>query len=653
MVDTSKIPSPKHGNKVKVIKRDFNTEDIADLVLEVDGQDDKRFCDFARQFEPTERGLYKLWDFVKYKIEYRADKFGDQDVKSAASLWSMGVGDCKSKTIFVNQVLRCLGVDYTIRFTSYGGFFSRKKVTHVYSIAHLPEGDVIIDTVYHFYNKEKKYTYNKDYTMGRLASISGIGSAELLADSEVRKEFKAIKDKQSYVPKGRFLEYSKMTDGEVTAQLMFRQMQILGGMKPEQKAIMQAGEKLVDKVLMNQGKGIHGLGAASFAGIHVPKELNGVAAALKKATTKGQAALSHSRIDQGKRQTLPAPKKPGIGLANSEVFTLDDVFEVFTQGFHPPKPTYIFGSTTPYKKDYDIIMPKVCQLFKQWEAAGKLPKVYPSNPNGSPFATPQYPRKGLPRDFDSVCSALSPWRGTAGALNDLTSFQLGFISQADKEVFIRELEIASGIYDEYLNNTFVENTNGSPGTYAIYDTSYLQGVQIGGQSIALNQWPGPVVAKSIAQGQWFDGMTNFTGLSRNNVSNIARNNIIFDSSAQPEATLKNSLLWSNPNISIIPLPAIVAAITAIMAAIGSAVAGVVESVNKAEALDRLRADNANLPRNAGPGSALNEGDWPPPTGAPLQTGGGTAPSTNTGSNTGLLLGAAAAAAGLWYMNQEK
>ena len=128
--------------------------------------------------------MRKLWQFVKYNIRYKEDPEGFQFVKYPFRLYNDDVGDCKSFTLFIVSVLQNMGIPYTIRFTRY----ATGPVTHVYPVAHLPDGDVIVDAVWTHFDSEKKY-YSKaenfkfEKRMSAIYKLSGIGAAEATAAS--------------------------------------------------------------------------------------------------------------------------------------------------------------------------------------------------------------------------------------------------------------------------------------------------------------------------------------------------------------------------------------------------------------------------------------------------------------------------------------
>lgn len=169
MINVGLIPPPENSEKVFYDKG--TTEDIIEVVLKgCNANIKKGFNKFCNQFSKNEQGLRDLWSFIKYRITYQVDDDGRQDVLLPSALWDRGWGDCKSKTVFTVHVLRCLGIPFTVRFAGYSG----KSLTHVYCIAYLNDEEYIIDTVFDFFNREKKYKHKKDYTMNNKSVLNGI-----------------------------------------------------------------------------------------------------------------------------------------------------------------------------------------------------------------------------------------------------------------------------------------------------------------------------------------------------------------------------------------------------------------------------------------------------------------------------------------------
>lgn len=122
----------------------------------------------------------KLWDFVKYHIEYRPDKRGVEQVRSPRRLISDGFGDCDCGTAFIATclyALRFLGAPNVIlRITKY----KEDRFQHIYPVVLLQNGqEVILDFVVHKFNYEEPYTEKKDLKMD-LQFLDGIGDNNAL-----------------------------------------------------------------------------------------------------------------------------------------------------------------------------------------------------------------------------------------------------------------------------------------------------------------------------------------------------------------------------------------------------------------------------------------------------------------------------------------
>jgi len=208
----------------KLVKRKFNTQDIMDLVLEAVSKNNisQDTREFSKAISPDREGMRKIYDFLLNEIRYKTDPRGSQWVKSPARLWSDREGDCKSYTVFTVSVLQNLGLDYMIRFVSFG--WMSKRITHVYPIAILPNGEqIIIDAVWgeegrkdgsreDRFNSEKSYTYKIDYHMENgLAYLTGTQQEEDILDRILAID-QAIPD--DILPAGGY-DVTQLTEGQL------------------------------------------------------------------------------------------------------------------------------------------------------------------------------------------------------------------------------------------------------------------------------------------------------------------------------------------------------------------------------------------------------------------------------------------------------
>ncbi len=267
MIDTNLIPKPK--NKRKVVVKIGNTQDIINSILKLDRTyKSKGFDKFARQFKGRD-GLKRLWTFVKYQIKYKKDSFDTSLQLTPPALWKRRFGDCKSKTLFVNAVLRTLGIPYIIRFTNYKR--GEKNIKHVYTVAIINGEEIPIDTVYSVFGKEKKYIKKIDYPMTEIIEVSGFGSGtrvptskasakpQLLIKVPKQQEIKPLalalkkleesKQRQRYVTEQPEIRFSKISEGKAILQLAERELTLIGTMQPEKKKDADIGIDLIRKAL--------------------------------------------------------------------------------------------------------------------------------------------------------------------------------------------------------------------------------------------------------------------------------------------------------------------------------------------------------------------------------------------------------------------
>ena len=131
-----------------------------------------------------------IWNFLKKKINYKADPHHTQSIKLPARFLSDGYGDCKSYTLFTAAIAQSLGIPYSIR---YAGYDNSGIPSHVYTVLHSKNGDVIVDGVWHRFNDEKPYNFKQDTKM-KVQTLSGVCTPgdQLAKMPDTLKEAKVI-----------------------------------------------------------------------------------------------------------------------------------------------------------------------------------------------------------------------------------------------------------------------------------------------------------------------------------------------------------------------------------------------------------------------------------------------------------------------------
>lgn len=306
MIDTSLIPKPE--NTTKVVKKLGDTQDIIESIIRVDQKyRSKEFDRFARQFD-TKDGLKRLWDFVKHQIEYKKDDFDKSLQLTPAALWKKKSGDCKSKTLFVNAVLRALNVPYIIRFTSYSA--TNKDVKHVYTVAVIDGKEIPIDTVYKVFGKEKKYKYKKDYPMAEIVEISGfnpvvakqplptrkqmVDAANVGNDPRVIKKQEEIRQKQQYVKPQEPIPFNKISEAEASLRIQRNELELIQVLRPDRAKLAEKGLKLINRAIK---------GDFSCGGV-IPNELAGTVKKIKFAEKQQHRSAMSFGIDQETKNIL-------------------------------------------------------------------------------------------------------------------------------------------------------------------------------------------------------------------------------------------------------------------------------------------------------------------------------------------------------------
>jgi hypothetical protein len=173
----SKLGISAPDGKTRIIRDVHNTGDIIQLVLEHDGQYVSQVDKFTAKLrgEPVYDQCKYIWQTLRNNVKYIPDGPESQNLKSPARLFSDGVGDCKSFSLFETNCLRSLGIPYCYRFVS---FRSDPTPTHVYVVANPgKKNEIIMDGVLPNFDYQKPFTFKYDVPMlSMLTGVPGMGA---------------------------------------------------------------------------------------------------------------------------------------------------------------------------------------------------------------------------------------------------------------------------------------------------------------------------------------------------------------------------------------------------------------------------------------------------------------------------------------------
>lgn len=662
MIDTSKIPQP--AGQYKSIKKNGSTNDIIKSINGMDNYYNTEFCEFSQQFSGGKEGLRKLWSFVKYKIKYQKDEFSKSKQIAPPALWEIGKGDCKSKTLFINAVLRCLKIPYIIRYTNYNK--RDKHFKHVYTVAIYQSRELPIDSVYDFFGIEKKFNQKKDFkTMPEIIEISGIEQNRL---PSVKKNFGCfqvgesaakvteLKQKQKYVEKPEPIQFSKISEGQASIEIAIRELEIIKVMKPESAKIADIGLNLLQRAKK---------GNFCLTG-NIPEQLRGTAYKIKQAETKQHLRANGNGITGEKiaklRNKIKSEKNRGINgipgkFCMNKLWCIQDVITnqvTDTIRANPyvyqtwPTGSMLFetcqnligNNNSCYHDGGDHSFARFLDWGgSSWDALdlGVWDNNFPNNPDGLTFENNlfyQYGRESKYRvNFDEFGAGMEavklklmqtgllpePALTPTNARYDIT---LGTTAQYD--LLIEELNASSGVLDKFVNDIMsangIDNPNGTMGSGLFY--SFADGVTVNNQIISPNRMPNTVISKKGFQDQFLDSMGMFSGVSQNNVKGLARNGILYDNEGtQPEQTLSSLLAiyenrYQQPGINaagaaVVVIGLIIKLVIFIIGAVVDANQRSIEAERQAKRIDELAANTARL---GGLGGSLmpEQNDFLPP-----------------------------------------
>lgn len=626
-VDTSTIP--KHRGVEKVFYKNGNTQNIVKVILETDGQDDPRFCEFAAQFDGR---LRKLWSFVKYQIQYKKCPLGEQNIKTPAALWAMGHGDCKSKTLFIAQVLRCLGIPYLIRFT---GYYGDDKFTHVYPVAIIDGEELIIDSVYDYYAKEKNYKFKKDYEgyMTKISQISGFSNRSFVPAETAAVELE-LKQKRSMLSPPPRYDFRGKTAGQANTALLRRQLELLrtfNSEDAERKKYYTKAINMVDKSLAND---VH---ENKISGI-VDSNMQGIASILNYYSSQRNAAISPAKAVAAKAAIS------GNSLVDQQYKPIGMVENSLRDLFSTGSGTYLFGAGTKYQKSLQDVAPAIVAWLISNN--GEILRDNAGNPILSASALAPFnffPTSMFQLQSDSMTgSALLNYMSSTSSpiIAELIDGNFGAGGSPrvtfygpDRFDFLEEyqkyVEQESGIWDEYLQDTIFKEED-HMGAAVLYN--YATGVNVQGNQLTLNDYPQAVSSKYSRQAGYMEAAAFFSGYDQSVINNMGRNTYVAGLGENPEDTL--GVLYAERQDAIgEPVTIIVAIITAVAGVISSAIAAIQQGATQGKILKP-----GNFPQQLTPlsrVSAPEEKDWT----------GGLFGNANTGPNDGAGNGAGNGAGG--------
>ncbi len=271
------VLAPEGIRKIHISLGD--TDDIIYAIKEAD----KESAKFTRQLAPLFKSAtalitcQRIFEFVKNNIQYQVDAIGTQVIKSPSQTIFTGFADCKSMSLLIGSLFKNLGFTFRYRFTTYDSDRAKSKlVSHIYCIATIQGKDVIMDTVYGYFNKEKKYLYHTD-TMPEVSYIAGINKPVVIkrvGTSLAQKPYPK-RPIQRGVTISKVALFGTEEDafiGEIQHEVGF--IRIKNPFKAIAKAVSNVA-KGVAKGVSNVGKGI--VQATKFVGTNVAKGVSNAA----------------------------------------------------------------------------------------------------------------------------------------------------------------------------------------------------------------------------------------------------------------------------------------------------------------------------------------------------------------------------------------
>lgn len=616
-IDTSLIPESAYIETIDF--EDGDTADIITTVLSADKENSSGFCAFSRQFEANRAGLRELWEFTRHKIFYKTDEYGTQKVKVPPALWKVKQGDCKSKTLFINHVLRCLGIPYIIRFISQGS----GDYTHVYTIAILDGKQIILDSVYDYFNAETGYLRKKDFNMTKISTIRGIipdtnqydrvGTAddpEVLELAEQLMELAQaqaieIQQRKKYVTPAAPINYVGMTEGEALLEILKQRVKIIGVMKDAKNT----------DIALNMVQSAIRTGKIPTASND--ENLIDLQARIGKYLTMNNPATGY-----GLRQAAFNYKKTKAFQQVDEIssfpYCMNNHWFVDQGGTGTPLDPYQYIKLTHCTPQTWAGLNNGAPPYKYFEY-GRAMKAYRTKWDDSGAL------------FRSIMEDLKIELGAGIGATTGTYNLYWFLNNNMIDLTNEALKQRMPVLSNWANDLFrADNTrtDGTVGTAMLY-TFVPDLTQLAIQGVTPGDFPGIVTTKMVFQQQYMDSCTNFSTISTSVFKGLSENGIIFDFSETPDRILSAFLKEYNPGVADGGLSA--AIIAGVIVIVGLIIDAVASNSNKggadANALDSSAADTAQF-RSQSQSTLFDELDFLTQTGG-TGSGGGSGGGNNT------------------------
>lgn len=135
-----------------------------------------------------------IYSYLQNTITYRRDSDGYQDVRLPKYFHNSKVGDCKSFTLNTLAIWASLYPEDRIYFF-YAGYSAGPDPTHVYALIEPRNSSpIIIDGCWYFFNSEKTYTLGFKSKNMQVRTLSGIGAANDMSQTEKAEYIRKVYD---------------------------------------------------------------------------------------------------------------------------------------------------------------------------------------------------------------------------------------------------------------------------------------------------------------------------------------------------------------------------------------------------------------------------------------------------------------------------
>jgi type II secretory pathway pseudopilin PulG len=214
---------PRPDGRENVLAANAKNNDIILSIHALAGEATADVQQLAKHFKaPTvKQTAFKIWYFLRTRAKYVRDSNERQQIRlprrfihDTANMANSG--DCKSFSLFTISILRALGLPAYLRYAGY--IPGKQQPSHVYAYTKDAAGrEIIIDGCYPYFDKQKNFTFVKNYDM----TVTSLSGTETPAAEKAKRFLRALPPRErqqilkAYARRCKRLKIGKRNIGSV------------------------------------------------------------------------------------------------------------------------------------------------------------------------------------------------------------------------------------------------------------------------------------------------------------------------------------------------------------------------------------------------------------------------------------------------------